>query len=738
MRRRVQIAHHDRGSQVVLFEPFDQHPFSVEMSQQIRGLLKPNRLPPAPAPQHRLGVRRQNDGAGSGLLKSQRISAAGLLEGMMGMLDCRDGGGGGQVPDQPLDQSRLSGIRRSDERNHAHCGGTVTVAKGEIEGKHRIVIAGMISRSLVLILLPLTLWAQAAPAPQEPIKITAEPLGDVEAGVVMRVALHFNLPADVPAELPLVAQGSFLQGGKVVRNFRWVLRPTDRTGFEVIQTLPAGELEMEVRLLSTPEEATPMLLAKTTSRISVAPKGTPYVAGEEGTAEGMLAEGVVPESSGSIRILPPRRDLAPHLFLVDVEVKPPIRRVEFFVDGKKIFTKNAPPYRTELDLGAIPRRVEVRVVGYDPAGRYVDADAWIVNERETPLEVKITRTVTGDEVSHFKISIQNPKNTRLQKVELFAGDRKLHEWIRPPYAFDIANAQLGGVEFIRASALDETGFEATDLLYLDGGRYFEELEVNLVELPVSVLDLAGAAVVDLKQEDFQVFEEKKPQKISGFGFSTDLPLSVGVLVDHSGSMLPRIKDARTAAIEFFKQIIGPRDRAFFGGFSWQASDITPFVAEIASLESQVSIMPEAQGGTALHDAIISGLYRFRTIPGRKALVIVTDGEDTVSRITYDDMLHYVRAARVPLYFIGVGMSALDFGVTSKLKGLAAETGGMSYFVRDVKALKDVYAQLEKELRTQYLISYYTQSSKNDRAYRTVEVRTTRPGVKVRTVRGFIP
>jgi len=591
---------------------------------------------------------------------------------------------------------------------------------------------------LVLALLSLSLQAQSAPAPQELISVTSEALGDVETGVVLRIALKFTLPSDIPAAMPLVVQGSFLQSGIVVRNFRWILKPADLGGFDVIQTLPAGEVDMEVRLMGTPEEGAPMLLAKTTSKLQVAPTGTPYVAGEEAAAEGMLAEGVVPETSGAIRILPPRRDLAPHLFRVDVEVKDPIKRVEFFVDGKKIFTKNAPPYRTELDLGVLPRRVEVRVVGYDAAGRYVDADAWIVNERETPLEIKITRTVTTDGVSHLKVSIQNPRNKRLQKVELFAGDRKLHEWTRPPYALDIAGAQLGGVEFLRASVLDETGFEATDLLYLEGGRYFEEVEVNLVELPVSVIDLSGAAVVDLKQDDFQVFEEKKPQKIEGFGFSTDLPLSVGVLVDHSGSMMPRIKDARTAAIEFFKQIIGPRDRAFFGGFSWQATGISPFVAEVASLASQVGSMPEAEGGTALYDAIISGLYRFRTVPGRKALVLVTDGEDTVSRVTYEDMLHYVRAARVPLYFIGVGMSVLDFGATSKLKSLAAETGGMAYFVRDVKDLKGVYEQLENELRTQYLISYYTHAAKNDRTYRTVEVKTSRPGVKVRTVRGFIP
>ena len=574
--------------------------------------------------------------------------------------------------------------------------------------------------------------------PQSPISISAENVGDTEAGVVVRLSIRLTVPESVPADSPLVVQGSFLQQGKVLRNFRWTIRPLDRAGFQVFQTLPAGEVEVEARLLTLPEDGAPMMIGKTTSKLDVALTGQPYVADENAAADALLAEGIVPEASGAVRILPPRRDLAPHLFLVDVDVKPPVKRVEFYVEGKKVFTKNAPPYRTELDLGALPRRVEVRAVGYDAAGRYVDADAWIVNERETPLEVKITRTVTKDEVSHFKVSVQNPKNNALQNVVLFAGDRKLYEWKKPPYAFDIANSQLTGAEFVRASATDSTGYEASDLLYLDGNRYFEEVEVNLVELPVSVVDASGATITDLKQQDFQVLEDKKPQKIATFAFSADLPLSVGVLVDHSGSMKERIQEARNAALEFFKQIIGPKDRAFFGGFAFQATGNSVFVSDVGMLRDQVSSMPDAEGGTALYDAIITGLYRFRTIPGRKALVIVSDGDDTVSRVSYEDMLQYVRASRVPLYFIGVGISTMDFGVSSKLKSLAAESGGVAYFIKSANDLNEIYGRLGKELRTQYLIGYYTESTKNDRNYRAVEVRTTRKGAKVRTVRGFIP
>jgi len=571
-----------------------------------------------------------------------------------------------------------------------------------------------------------------------PITIESAFLGDSAEGVVTKITLRFTVPEEVAPQIPLVVQGSVIQAGKVVRNFRYPLRDTERGVFSFVQTLPEGSVDVEARVMVPVEEETPIIVAKSSATVVVAKTNHTYVATEAEGAEGIIAEGIVPETIGAIRILPPRRKLAMNLFQVDVEVQDPIKRVEFFVEGKKIFTKNAPPYKAELDLGALPKQVEVRVVGYDASGRYVDADAWIVNERDNPMEVKITRTTTPDDVSHFKVSIQNMTNKGITSVVLYANDDKLFEWKNPPYAVDVPNRKLASYQFVRVAVINSDGLEASDLLFLDGNRFMESVEVNFVELPVTVLDVAGAPALDLTQSDFQVFEDKKPKKISAFNLATNLPLSVGLLLDHSGSMEKRIGDAREASVKFFETILGQNDRAFFGGFAWETKSVSPFVSSVETLRAQVGQMPNAEGGTALYDAIVSGLYKFRSIPGRKALILVTDGEDTVSRIPYNEMLTYVRASRVPIYFVGIGLSMFDISATSKMKALAAETGGVAYFPKNIEDLKKTYEQLNKELRSQYLIGYYTDSSKSDRKYRTVEVKTTRPNVRIRTIRGFIP
>ncbi|HUP49143.1 MAG TPA: VWA domain-containing protein [Thermoanaerobaculia bacterium] len=595
--------------------------------------------------------------------------------------------------------------------------------------------------AFALLLLALAVSGQQAPpdpADRANLLISLEVLGDAAAGVVARIRFRFNVPGDVPPGVPLVVQGSFLREGKVIRNFRIPLPPEERESATTVQTLPEGEVTVEARLMIPLEEQAPVMVGKTATAFTLGRTGSPYVAGEGGGAEEVFAEGVVPEAAGSVRIRPPRRDVAPNLFIVDVDVKPPVRRVEFWVEGKRILARSAPPWRAELDLGRLPKRVEVRVVGYDAQGRYVDADAFLVNERQTQLEVKITRTATPDGMTHFRLSVQNPTLTDVRNVALYAGQSKLHEWKAPPYALSVPTARLEGIEYVRASVIDSSGYEAADLLFLAGDRYVEQIEVHLIELPVSVNDASGVPVSGLEQGSFTVLENGKPQKISSFHFASNLPISVGVLLDHSGSMQRRIKDAKAAAVGFFRSIMKANDRAFFGAFAFDSRGLAPFVTEPSLVEAQVNASPDAAGGTALYDAIVTGLYRFRGIEGRKALIIITDGEDTSSRLTYDDMLTYARAARVPLYFIGVGLGLGDIGGASKMRALAAETGGVAYFIRDAKALGQAYAQLEGELRSQYLISYHTESTRDDQKYRTVEVKVDRPDVKARTIRGFIP
>ena len=584
-----------------------------------------------------------------------------------------------------------------------------------------------------LLFLPLPLFAA-----EGKITIALDQLGDSAQGVVTRVSYRFTIPTDAPSGVPLVITGSISQNGEVVKRFHYPLQPSTTSPLTSVQVLQPGDAEIEARLMVPLEEQTPVILAKATQKFTIAKTNKPYIAKEGDDAESILAEGMVPEGGGTVRILTPRRDVAPNLFIVEVDVQPPVKRVEFWVEGKRILARNAPPYRAELDLGSLPKRVEVRAVGYDAEGRYVDADAFVVNEHETPLEVKIIRTSTPDDVSHFKLSVQNPKATQIKSAVFFAGQKKLYEWNAPPYAIDIPNSRLRGVEFVRASVVDETNYEAGDLLFLNGQRFSEEIEVNLVELPVIVTDAAGLPVTDLKEADFSIFENGKPQKITTFNYASNLPIAAGVLIDHSGSMKPRMEQAKSAALEFFKHIMKPGDRAFVTGFAFDAKSSSPFVTDVSSLEAQVRAVPDASGGTALYDAIVTGLYRFRTLQGRRALIILTDGEDTTSRTSYEEMLNYARSARVPLYFIGVGLSILDVSGTSKMKGLAAETGGIAYFIHDIKQINETYAQLEKDLRSQYLIAYNTQGSAKDRTYRKVEVKVNRPGATARTIRGFIP
>jgi Ca-activated chloride channel homolog len=571
------------------------------------------------------------------------------------------------------------------------------------------------------------------------ISVTATPLGDTDAGVVARISFRFVVPSEVTEDSAVVLQGSLMQGGKVVRNFRYVVPPEQHGAVSTVQAFEEGTLEIDTRLLVEPsDESSPLLLGKVIETFTLARTNTPYVADLDDGAEAVLAEGAIPETVGAIKIRPPQRDLAPNLFIVEVEALPPVKRVEFWVAGKKVMARNAPPYRAELDLGKLPKRVEVRAVGYDGQGRYVDADAFIVNERETPLEVKITRTDTPDGVAHFKLSVMNPKNTLITTTAFYAGDKKLHEWTREPYALDIPLTRLDGVDFVRASVIDSTGYEASDLLFLSGDRYIEEIEVHVVELPVTVTDKGGLPVRDLSRASFTIVENGQVKPLADFNFAANLPLTMGVLLDHSGSMKPRMETAKKAAAEFFRDIMRASDRAFIAGFSGAPEKGAPFVSDAGMLEAQVAAIAEPAGSTALYDAIVTGLYRFRNVQGRKALLVITDGDDTSSRLSYDDMLGYARASRVPLYFIGIGFAFGELGGPGRMKALAEETGGVAYIIRSVNQLGETYKRLENDLRSQYLLTYRTESAKTDTAYRTVEVKVDRPDAKVRTIRGFIP
>lgn len=345
-------------------------------------------------------------------------------------------------------------------------------------------------RTLLALAMLLVSAVAAGQDTVKPLAIALEPLGDGEHGVVAQVFFRFANPRAVTAA-GLFLEGSFSQAGDVPRNFRfavprkgdkfiwnnsfsrngkivrlsrWAVFPDGRNEMAMEHTFAEGEAEIDVRLVLEGDYGRPpQLIARANQTFTVVKTNRPFIAEEDEPAA--VTKAAEPRAAGAVTIGVPQPVEESSLFLVSVDVLPPVKRVEFWVDSKRVLARNAPPYKIELDLGQPQRRVTLRAIGYDAAGQYVDADAFVVNEND-PLAVKITRTVTSDGVSQFKLSIRNAKGTALKSVVLYAGDAKLQEWDRPPFAVLIPAATLAGVDSVRASVVDETGAEASDLLRL--------------------------------------------------------------------------------------------------------------------------------------------------------------------------------------------------------------------------------------------------------------------------------
>jgi VWFA-related protein len=145
----------------------------------------------------------------------------------------------------------------------------------------------------------------------------------------------------------------------------------------------------------------------------------------------------------------------------------------------------------------------------------------------------------------------------------------------------------------------------------------------------------------------------------------------------------------------------------------------------------------ADGNTALHDAVVTSLYYYRGISGRRMLVLLSDGEDTASSLRFDEALEYAKRSGVAIYTIGLNIGRTDVSVRGKLNKLAEETGGRTFFIRAAEELRRVYAEIEREFRSQYLLAYESDQRGDRTSYREVNVEID-GGNKARTIKGYYP
>lgn len=447
----------------------------------------------------------------------------------------------------------------------------------------------------------------------------------------------------------------------------------------------------------------------------------------------------IPGQDGLV-LAPPEEEVVIGLFRAQALVSGErIQKVAFLLDGVAQLTRSKPPFNAELRLPSLPTESVVRAEGYDAQGELVAADEVVLNQPRGALRVRIVEPKRGAAATprvHARAEIVVPEGRRVERLEWQAGNQAIATVSRPPWEADLALPAGGNVSYITAVAVLDDGQRAEDVRFFTTPEYFEQVDVNLVELYTTVLDGSGHPVQGLAQEDFTVLEAGRPQKLLRFELVENLPLTLGLVLDTSGSMATRMGEAQRAAAQFLERLVRPTDQCFALSFADRPSLLVPRTPDPEAVATALRGL-QANGNTSLHDAIVYALYYFRGTSGRRAIVLLSDGEDTSSAIPFRDAIEYARRSGVVIYPVGLDVPTLG-GIRGKLNDLGKETGGRAFFIKKVDELASVYALIERELRNQYLLAYSSDRPAVEGEYREVEVKLGRSGLKARTIRGYYP
>ncbi|MGH9689612.1 MAG: VWA domain-containing protein [Candidatus Acidiferrales bacterium] len=287
-----------------------------------------------------------------------------------------------------------------------------------------------------------------------------------------------------------------------------------------------------------------------------------------------------------------------------------------------------------------------------------------------------------------------------------------------------------------------------------------KVQTNLVNVFVTARDKKNAILTDLKQDDFKIYEDGVEQKVAYFSKDMNLPITLAVLIDTSGSMQNILDAEQDAATRFIKTVMRKKDEAVVISFDFDVNLLADFTedpvvldraihsAQISAVSSGGVVTPGTvpQGsnrGTDLYDAVYLACHdELATEAGRKAVVVLSDAEDTGSKVSLNDaieaaqrsdaVIHFLRLADEPFYF-GMGMS---YGGSSVARKMADETGGREVEIRSEKNLESAFDLISEELRSQYVLGYYPSNTKHDGTFRKIKVEVSRPGTKILARKGY--
>jgi Ca-activated chloride channel family protein len=530
---------------------------------------------------------------------------------------------------------------------------------------------------------------------------------------------RFDYPGDVESEKLPVVIDRFLRPNEYVSRVKVV---DATTGAEVVLEHP----------IVVPEIFTPAaVVAEEPHTTEPVPASVGVVAAKK---DGQPEE-------PRLRLVPPAEEIVSGLTTVQtVASGDRIKAVEFWLDGRKIALRRAQPFSLDIDFGVVPQMRRIRAVALDAAGTPLTGDEIIVNGGTDPFRVRIVSPRVAPRLhgaARVEVDVKVPEGDELGALELYWNETRVATLFDPPFVQTVNIPSTEGVGYLRAVARlkDDSVPPIEDVVLINTPAYMETMDVHLVELPTTAL-VNNRPRGDLPEGAFKVFDEGKQVKLSKFEYVKNLPLSLGIAFDTSGSMSPKLDEAQKAGAQFVDKVMKRGDKAFLVAFSEEPRIVQPWSSRIADMHAGLARM-RAEETTALYDAIVYSLYNFHRVRGQKALVVISDGKDTASKFSFDEALEYARRAGVPIYAIGIAIRGNEIDVRYKLARFCAETGGTVYHIDEARELQKVYDEIQTELRSQYILGFYPSPDvKPGGKWREVEVQVE--GGKARTVRGYFP
>ncbi len=464
------------------------------------------------------------------------------------------------------------------------------------------------------------------------------------------------------------------------------------------------------------------------------------------------------ENLAGVRLLIPPGSLLEGKTEIEIlTVDPKIYRVELAVDGETVERLRLPPWRVKVQLASPPREQVLTARGYNADDRQLGEHTVTINQISRPFRTRIAELVESGGQLRVTVAVDVPRKAQLERVEIYqsGGDGgAAGEILRatfegnatPPFTAEFPDG--GADSFVRAVAILADGRTIEDARVpgaIDQLR--EEVEVNLVQLQVLVTEKNGAPVAGLTKADFEVLEDGKPRPVEQLYIADDVTLMLGLVIDTSGSMQPIWGRTRAAAEQFLRQTLTPRDRAFLVTFDQRLHLAQSVTADRSALLDALAEL-EPKGGTALMDSVLFSLLQFTDEPGRRALVVITDGFDGESTTRPERIVEFGEKLGVPVYLLALPSPYATANIQSgpgagidpatatvhQLRLITDPTGGRLLRPPVAQGLDRAFRLINADLRRQYVLTYTTERPLAQISLQGVKIKVPgKKGVKVRTV-----